>query len=253
VSEEEPKVVVDDLVSSIVATLADDVLGVYLYGSLAAGAFVPAQSDIDLIVVLRGSAEDEPKLATLRTLHDRFVVSWPDWANRIDVGYVAAGDLRTLTLPPQGNAAVVSDNEPLHVKPLDREWLINWYEAATMGEVLFGESPSDVGRQIPVTEFKKAVAEQLEEWRAEIRSPWIAHSRKYQGYIVLTVCRGLYALDHGTQTTKEGAALWAGSRYPEWREFISEALAWQRGDISEPYNTTVRFVDAVIDSRPANS
>ena len=246
--EEDPKQVADELVSSIRGTLGDDVLGVYLYGSLAADAFVTGQSDIDLVVALRGAVEDEAKLAALTRLHDEFVASRPNWANRIDVGYIATRDLEKLAMPPGGNAAVVSDNEPLHLKPLDREWVINWYEVTTTGEVLFGRTPSDAGRRISTSEFKQAVQELLAEWRTEIRSPWIAHSRKYQGYVVLTVCRALYALEHGTQATKETAAQWAEAHYPEWREFISEALRWQRADISEPYNSTVRFVDAVTAS-----
>jgi hypothetical protein len=67
----------------------------------------------------------------------------------------------------------------------------------------------------------------------------------HQGYIVITVCRGLYGLAAGL-TTKENAAARAASQFPDWADLITEALEQYRADLKEPHWATVEFVDYAL-------
>jgi aminoglycoside adenylyltransferase-like protein len=46
----------------------------------------------------------------------------------------------------------------------------------------------------------------LKDWPSRVRAPWVAYVPAHQGYIVMTICRALYSLATGEQTTKEEAA-----------------------------------------------
>ncbi len=95
---------------SLVSHLRTDLLGSYLFGSLARGGFYPGKSDLDLMAVTATSVEEGEQLDVLRTLHDAFVSERPDWVERVEVSYVALDALRTFgdrmeqTLPPLDQA-----------------------------------------------------------------------------------------------------------------------------------------------------
>lgn len=236
---------VAELSSLLQEELGANLVGLYLFGSLAAGRFHPSRSDIDLFAVVETDINGDG-VESLEALLGRYGAAHPAWENRIEVGFVGRGVLQTFADSPAGTIVVISPGEPLHAKELEVGWVLNWYSVCTQGEVLYGVAPLEVGPALSVDAYKQAVAAVLPEWKDEVRERWVGHSRSYQGYIVLALCRALYGLDTGKQTTKEEAAAWAAERFPEWADFIDEALVWHRSDLSEPHATTIRFVDFAV-------
>jgi hypothetical protein len=76
-----------------------------------------------------------------------------------------------------------------------------------------------------------------------VRAPSVAYVPAQQGYIVATLCRALYALETGEQTSKEAAVAWAAERFPEWGSFVNDSLARYRADVSEAHQAVIRFTD----------
>ena len=67
---------------------------------------------------------------------------------------------------------------------------------------------------------------------------------------MVTICRALYALSTGEQTSKEEAVAWTAERFPAWSDFVNDALAQYRADLTEQHAATVAFVDhAVTEAR----
>ena len=69
-------------------------------------------------------------------------------------------------------------------------------------------------------------------------------------YVILTLCRALYAYRHGEQVSKKQAALWAQKVLPEWSNFIGQAIAWRETRNEKPvddttYQKMVAFVDVI--------
>ena len=62
----------------------------------------------------------------------------------------------------------------------------------------------------------------------------------------MTLCRALYALATGEQTTKEEAAAWAAARYPEWSSYINEARATYRADVHDQHSALISFTDHAV-------
>ena len=247
----DPRETVAELVSLLQDHLGAALSGLYLFGSLATGGFVPGKSDVDLLAVLDHDIAEGDELAALADLHAGFVARYPEWSDRVEVGYVSAAVLATFGGAPAGRIAVVSPGEPLNVKDAGADWVLNWHSICSGGETLAGPSPLELG---PVATARLTGARSKPSYRRgrrTSRAPWVAYVPVQQGYVVVTVCRALHLLETGTQATKEDAAAWAARRYPDWAGFIDSALRNYRADVHGPHEETIRFVeDAVSEAGP---
>ncbi len=221
----------------------DRLLGLYLFGSLASGGFVSGRSDLDLIAVLEG---DVPEIESLRALHAGFVADRPEWTERIEVAYVPRAVLQTLDGEPAGRIAVISPGEPLNLKEAGYDWALNWHGVTTAGETIVGPPPLEIGPAITPDAYRRAIEAQLEAWTHDVRAPEVAYVPAHQGYIVVTLCRALYGLETGEQTTKENAVAWAAERYPERADFVRDALARYRADLTPDHEAVIRFADEAL-------
>jgi hypothetical protein len=133
---------------------------------------------------------------------------------------------------------------------MGRLWLMNWYAVRERGMALYGPPPEIVIPPISQAEFVAAVREHLQwwnEWSQEMDA-----RRAAQAYVVLTMCRALYALAHGSQTSKVRAAAWAAEVFPEWAALIRQAVAWRTADDDSPADAAEltevrRFVEFTVE------
>lgn len=245
----EIQLLLDELLVDLRVILDNQLIGLYLFGSLVWGDFDPEISDIDLMAVTETEI-DAVHLAELIQMHAAFEARHPFWAGRIEVGYISSGTIRTY---PAGarRIAVISPGEPLHIKEAGTDWYLNWYVIQEKGVAIFGPPPQSVIRPISKDAFCQAVKEQSIEWR-----DWVIHtkdSRPYQGYAILTMCRALYALETGDQSSKIQAARWAKQAYPRLADQIEKALRWRDEwrdrdvDPAITYPETETFVRYVAD------
>lgn len=240
--------VLDHFLSNLQAIFDHKLAGVYLYGSLVWGDFDYDISDIDLLAALAVPIDDD-EFDRLEQMHRDLAAIFPHWAGRVEAAYVSLDALQTFKTQPS-EIAITSPGEPFHRKAAGKDWLINWWAVREKGETLFGPEPKTLIAPISPKEFLHAVREQAQEW-----GPWIVHathSRPYQAYAILTLCRALYAVENGEQVSKQQAALWAKDRLPQWAALIERALAWRAAYRDELVNheatfpPTERFVHFVI-------
>jgi hypothetical protein len=234
------------LAAAIERHWGSDLLGLYLFGSLAGGGFYAGKSDLDVMAVVTAEVEDGQQLEELRALHAAFVAERPAWVERIEVAYVDRDVLRTLADRPRGRIAVICPGEPLHVRDAGFESTLDWHSVSTQGETILGPPPLDLGPEVTPGAYRHAVEALLREWPSRVRAPWVAYVPAHQGYVVMTICRALYSLATGEQTTKEEAAAWAAARYPEWSGFIHEAQQRYRADVRDSHNSLISFTDHAV-------
>ncbi len=226
--------------------LEGDLVGVYLFGSAATGAFEPGISDVDTVVVLRSDL-DPRQLSELAVLHRDVASSVPAWDNRIEAVYLsqhALSSFRTGSWP----AVRISPGEPFHAIRVDHRWLIDWYQLRVAGLALHGPPPAEVVPEISKSEYVQAVRQHLldPDW---LDVPDEVGSR---AYVVLTMCRGLHTWRTGGYLSKREAAAWTRSVLPEHTDVIEGALAWRSGshvlgrENEEPNDDLIRgFVSTV--------
>jgi predicted nucleotidyltransferase len=225
--------------------LGEDLVGLYLYGSLVLGEFDPDRSDIDLIAAVT-SAISERELPALERLHAEFARSFPAWDDRIEVAYVPISGLRTFK-SHTSTLAIISPGEPLQLKEIGREGIIHYYLVREHGITLAGPPPQTLIDEISVDEFREGVRAYLARWRNPMA---LSATRGPQRYAVLTMCRGLYSLSHGQQAPKKQAAMWAQNEFPEWAAVIERVLAAASDDPASEgdHDETAQFVEFALRS-----
>ena len=221
---------IDDTVSPILAQLTDglrsvlreQLIGIYLYGSLITGDFAPGISDIDLVVVMT-TALDSIKFNALHSLHQSVVERQPDWYDRLELAYISRTALRTFR-HQTSTIGIISPGEPFHLIQAGHDWLISWYALREDGVSLTGPPIQSLIDDIPTHEYLQAVGEHICHYRHSVKKP---QNKQALSYIVLTVARGVHTLNYGRPTSKAKAAAWAQKRYPQWAELLESALRWR--------------------------
>jgi streptomycin 3"-adenylyltransferase len=242
--EEDPRRTAAELARLVERRFGRRLLGLYLFGSLAAGGFVPGRSDIDLFAVLADDVNDEDLLA-LEAMHDKFVVEHPEWQDRVEVLYTSHSVLATFAAAPTGTVARISPGEPLHHRDLEGNvgWLLDWHAVLTSREALFGPAPQSLGPAVSPQLFRDAVLSQLREMSVIARRNEVAYVPAQQGYIVATVSRALYSLETGQSTSKANAIEWLAERRPDLADYLRSNYAAYRADIRGPHERLIAFVD----------
>jgi hypothetical protein len=81
---------------------------------------------------------------------------------------------------------------------------------------------------------------------------WIRR-REYQAFATLTMCRALYALEHGDIVSKPVAARWALEALDSrWAELIDRAAAWPQEPQSDSLTETVEFIRYAVEHAQRN-
>lgn len=234
------------LQAGIGEVLGDKLVGLYLYGSLVTGEFDLDLSDIDVAAVLTADL-DEAEFARLHRMHDAIAAANPRWDDRIEVGYIS--EVLVRTFDPLGTIAVISPGEPFHLRPAESSWLFNLHVVREQGVALCGPPPSSLRDPIPGDELNAALRGAMRKWREYLPEADPVMHAKPQAYVVLTMCRALYAQAHGVSVSKRRAARWAAEAFPAWSATIRDALAWYDAtgdpnvDRAATRARTLRFAD----------
>lgn len=209
-----------ELVSGLKALLKDNLLGIYLYGSLVWGDFDHAASDVDIFIALNDELTTKD-FDVLDLFHAVLIQRFSAWNDRIEIAYASQITLKNIK-NKIGKIAVISPGEPFHIKNAGTYWLINYYLLQNKSIILYGSSPKLIIAPISNNEFVAQVKKQAIEWQ-----DWIVHTKKslgYQYYAVLTLCRAMYVIYKHEQGSKLKAGAWAKNQFPKWQTLIQKSL-----------------------------
>lgn len=234
--------VLEDVVAGVVSALGRSVEGIVLFGSLAAGGFVPGASDLDLLVALSAGVSDA-EFERLRRMHDRLIRAHPAWDDRLDVVYVSRVALRTFK-ERESPLVVTSAGEPLQRTRMDFGWVMNWHVAREVGIALYGPSPRELIAPTSEADFLAAIRSYLPWLLAQLEA---SDTPARRAYAVVTACRALHACSTGVQASKLEAVRWAEQRYPAWAATVRQAreahdLRRRRATTEAPIAGALEFV-----------
>jgi hypothetical protein len=239
---------VERLLEGTRGVLGGRLVGLYLHGSLALGDFFPPASDIDFLAATAGPVE-APAFEGLRDLHAGLKAAG-GWTARLEGVYLPPAALRRQELATERLPTVGSDWGFGLGRP-GPTWVLDRWVTREHGLVVTGPDPRRLIDPIGPDQLRAAVrASLLEGWADWVRDPGWLRPRNYQGFAVLTMCRDLYALEHGVLVSKPAAAAWAVGRLPApWPALVERALAW-RPEL-EPDDRglaeTLRFIAWVVE------
>jgi hypothetical protein len=120
-----------------------------------------------------------------------------------------------------------------YVGPHGSDWIIQRHIVREYGIILAGPDPKTLIDPVSPEEIRGAVMGFLEGWWFPMLEelPWLENrGREYHAYVILTMCRSLYAIENGDIVSKPEAAKWAQLEFEgRWQPAIEQALAMQTG------------------------
>lgn len=222
---------VNGFTAGVADALGDNLIGVYLHGSLAMGCFNSACSDIDLLIVTRESLSEMAWLALAETTlryaeqpHPLELSALPlsalhpwqyptpfdfhygdDWRERI--ARCLTGGVRDTTL--YGTAA-------------DPDLAAHVMVTRHRGICLTGQSIPDVFPDVPRADYLDSLLKDFDFARAQLAENPV--------YAVLNYCRIYGYVLEGRMDSKDEAGEWAVRQLPAYAPLIRHALAMYRGE-----------------------
>jgi len=232
----------DRLLAEQQAVLSRAMLGLYLHGSLALGAFNPFRSDIDFVVATDGRLAGETQ-AALAAMHARLRAEGIPWADHLEGSYIPVAALRRYD-PDDADFPALRVDGSFAVDIHGSDWIIQRWVLREKGVALFGPSPATLIDPVSADALRRAAAGILREWWQPMLSEhYRLHEREYQAYAVLTMCRSLYTLTTGAIAAKSTAAQWALENIaPRWHASIERALAYPYGEQPDAFDETLALI-----------
>lgn len=226
---------------NVQSVLGDLFVGLYLYGSLASGDFAPKSSDIDFVVVTATELPAE-LIPALAAMHAQLALSGGDWAKKLEGSYIAQTALRRYepTDPPRPQV----NEENFYLAPHASDWVIQRQILREQGVIVTGPDLAQLIDPVHPDAIRQAVLGILEEWWAPmLTNATRLHSREYQAYAVLSMCRALYTLQHGNVASKPNSARWVQTALDQrWIALVEQALAWPQEPQPDQFNETLAFI-----------
>lgn len=244
------------LLREVRGILGPEFVGMYCYGSLSLGDFAPGSSDIDFLVVTEGELPGET-LHALDAMHARIAASGLQWAEKLEGSYIPRAALRRYD-PANNRHPTIGADWPFSIRPHGCHWIIERSIVREYGVVVGGPPPRTLIDPVSPDDLRAAVRQALDDfWRMPRDGPepeWL-RTRDYQAFAILTMCRALYTLAHGTVVSKPAAAVWARRTLtPPWPALIAQALVWRhdtRPDDMTEMLTFIRYTIARVESESA--
>jgi predicted nucleotidyltransferase len=213
------------LLENVKDILGDQFIGMYLYGSLASGDFNPNTSDIDFLVVTRDSLPDD-MIAQLETMHKQTWATSLKRAGELEGSYVPRDLIRRHD--PNGAPCPTVNEGKFYMDRRGSDWIIQRQVVREYGVIVEGPDPKALIDFVSPDDIRGAVIGVLHEWWFPMLDDpsWLRHHEgPYRAFAVITMCRVLHALEHGTVVSKPKAIQWARSHLEvPWRQLIDQAV-----------------------------
>ena len=239
--------VLNMLVWNVKKILGEQFVGMYLYGSLSSGDFDPETSDIDFLVVTADKLSAS-KIAELEEMHKQAWATSSKRALELEGSYVPKELIRRHD--PHGAPCPTVNEGKFYVDQRGSDWIIQRHVVREYGVIVEGPDPKSLIAFVSPDEIRGSVLGVLHEWWFPILEDpsWLReHGSKYHAFAVITMCRVLHALEHGTVVSKPKAIQWARETLGiSWLPLIDKAVIASRQEAQGDFLDETQRVCAAI-------
>jgi len=225
--------VLNMFVDEISAELRENLVGIYLVGSIASGDF-DLDSDVDFLVVTNTELTE----ANMKALQDIQIKihgfdCYP--AKHLEGSYISISDLNDWSTVGQKKLYYFDNGSTAYEQSIhDNQWHVRWI-LRERGITLVGQKPETILKSIPLnemfSEIKTTMLQVMKLFEDEINRPLSFFNSKFgQSFAVLTYCRMLHTLHTGTVQSKKAGVKWAKQFVePKWVNKIDQAWNEREG------------------------
>jgi len=219
----------------------ENIIGIYLFGSLVYGGFDENSSDIDLIIITNGLL-NKIEMENVKNIHKEVIVINNVWGNRLEVSYTPLFMFNKKIIPEIPRPYY---NGKFYEKAgYGNEWLINNYLLLNYGKNIYGKDIKEIiDYNISIEEIKECcVNDFYKEWYSKINdNEWLKNGQN-QAYIVLNICRIIYTLINNKIGNKIISSKWVKEKYHIWENLIEEAEKWDFNKIINRQNDIKEYI-----------
>lgn len=220
----------DALTLGIHETLDDNLVGVYLRGSLAMGDFDPATSDVDFFTITERPIT-AGEFEALFSLHEALAQLPSPYGDQLEGTYIDR--LAAQCYEPGRKFPTIARNGALEWSEHSANWMLERWAVRECGKTLLGPDPRTLIAPASRDEIRAATCERLRDWTDFARrtdDPEWGARLGHKAYVVETMCRALCTLATGELQTKPQAVAWALTALPApWPDLVARSQTW-RGD-----------------------
>jgi predicted nucleotidyltransferase len=224
--------VLNIFVDEVTAELGENLVGIYLVGSIASGDF-DSDSDVDFLVVTNTELT-EADMIPLQEIQIKIheINCYP--AKHLEGSYISISDLNDWSIVGQKKLYYFDNGSTEYEQSThDNQWHVRWI-LRERGITLVGQKPELILQAIALNELRNEIKTTMLQvkriFEDEIDRPLsFFNSRFGQSFTVLTYCRMLHTLHTGTVQSKKAGMQWAKQFVdPNWVTLIDQA--WNERD-----------------------
>lgn len=239
--------------SKIKNSFKDKILGVYLYNSVALGAFNVNKSDIDFVTILKEEFTND-EITKLDAIHTELNMK-DKYARRMEGMYITK-DKIVKTNDEILPYAYFAD-ERLHDYGYYDINYVTWWTLKNNGIGVNSPDISNFDINVVWDNVIETMNYNLNKyWKSKLESESIFLKDVWIEFSVLTLCRILYTLDHKDIISKEEAAKYEITNLPnDLKLIIQEALRLREGNSDKSFyllnkerlEDIIKFIHYIID------
>ncbi|MBJ7932646.1 MULTISPECIES: nucleotidyltransferase domain-containing protein [Bacillus cereus group] len=220
------------------------IVGVYVYGSIALGAFHIETSDVDFVAVLNDSVNEAEKQQIVE-LHKK--MSESTLGKRMDGMYIPLADLGKYN--HEINEYVYCADGKANIGHWDIN-AVTWWTLKNQGITVIGKEVEDLPLQIKWDDVVNTMQYNVEQyWSEKAKQPYLFFIEEWVESAVVTMGRILYTLDYKTIVSKDRGLQYLLERSAkEWEPLLKEVermrydpkekkklSIWRRADMTKRY------------------
>ncbi|ARJ24549.1 DUF4111 domain-containing protein [Bacillus sp. ISL-8] len=222
----------------------EKIVGVYIYGSIALGAFHIETSDVDFVTVISDSVNEAEKQQIIE-LHKK--ISKSTLGKRMDGMYIPLADLGKYN--HEINEYVYCADGKADIGHWDIN-AVTWWTLKNQGITVSGKKVEDLSFQIKWDDVVNTMKYNVEHyWFEKAKRPYLFFIEEWVESAVVTMGRILYTLDHKTIVSKDRGLQYMLELYShKWEPLLREVermrqnpegkrklSRWRRADMTKRY------------------
>lgn len=235
---------IDELCKDLKVIFDNKLLGLYLHGSIAMGAFNPKSSDIDFMVLLKSDVHEEEFLK-LVSCHKKLCSKYEYWGSKLEGSYLIMDKLYERHPPSSKRPYINGGNlRRAHHGP---EWTFEKYTLAREGIALMDDVLDRKALMASILDLKSATKSLLKDWWQPLMKKESDLSDEYLVYGVLTMCRIKHTMDLNIVASKVESAHYVLKQVSSiYGSLILEALDWEKDQEYGQRSKALVFIKEII-------
>ena len=216
------KSLMDDITNKFCNVLGDNLIGIYLHGSVAFGCYNPQKSDIDFIVVTKEAPSFEQKKEIIS-----FILDINEYAPHkgIEMSFVLEKDCTDFISPTPYQLHFSNYHKTFYIESIDnhinklqgtdKDLAAHFTVINNVGIAWYGKNKDLVFSAVPKEYYVDSIKFDVDSAKEDIFDNPV--------YIILNLCRVYAYMQNNLVLSKKDGGLWGMENIPEYTETIEKA------------------------------